>query len=217
MAPKININIDAIMKLPLNKRVAILAGVNVVLILLIGWFLTYPSYSEVSGYRKQLDELNAKLTKDRRIAADIPRYLREKKEMEDALVRALTQLPNEQEIPDLFDSLAKSAMRSGLKIESFKPGNEAPKGFYAEVPVSLVVTTKFAGLYDFSKKVAEMDRIVNLEKMEISSTGHVKREPQLKVSMSATTFRFIAQPPAPAKPAPDKPTADKPAADVKKP
>lgn len=214
MAPKIKINIDAIMKLPLNKRIAILVGVNVVLALVIGWFLTFPSYGKVTAYRTQVDELNVKLTKDRRIAADIPRYLREKKEMEDALVRALTQLPNEKEIPDLFDSLASSAMRSGLKIESFKPGNEVPRGFYAEVPVELSVTTKFAGLYDFSRKVAAMARIVNLEKMEITSTGHVKREPQLKVKMSATTFRFIAQPPAPPAPAPAPGT---PTADVKKP
>jgi len=203
VAPKIKINIDSIMKLPQKQRIAVLVGVNVVLAALIGWFFTYPVYNETGQYRAQLVDLDAKLAKDRRIAADIPRFLREKQEMEAALVRALTQLPNEKEIPDLFDSLANIAIRSGLKIKVFKPGVEVPKGFYAEVPVSLTVTTRFEGLYDFSRKVAAMSRIVNLEKMEIESTGHVKREPQLKVNMTATTFRFIARqaPPVPGSPA----------------
>lgn len=204
MAPKININIDAVMKLPLKKRIGILIAINVVLFLLIFWFLTFPVYSELASSKTKLVELKIELDKNRRIAADIPKYLREKKDMEDALVLALTQLPNEKEIPDLFDSLANSALRSGLKIVLFKPGTESPKGFYAEVPVTMKVTSKFAGLYDFSKKVSELPRIVNLNKMTITSNGHKGREPQLTIEMDATTYRFIAQlETSPAKPETD--------------
>lgn len=204
MAQKIKINIDVVMKLPLKKRIGILAAVNVVLFLLISWFLTWPLYSQASASRSQLVELNTQLVKDRRIAADIPKYLREKKDMEDALVLALTQLPNEKEIPDLFDSLANSALRSGLKIVVFKPGQEAPKGFYAEVPVFMKVESRFGGLYDFSKKVSELPRIVSLEKMSVESTGHKGREPQLTTEMYVTTYRFIAEQEAP----PVKPGAE---------
>lgn len=197
MAPKVKINIEVLMKLPIKKRIGILIAVNVVLFLVVSWFLTWPVYSEGAVSRAKLIELNIQLTKDRRIAADIPKYMREKKEMEDALVMALTQLPNEKEIPDLFDSLANSAIRSGLKIMVFKPGSEVPSGFYAEVPVTMKVESKFDGLYDFAKKVADLPRIVILEKMAIKSNGHKGREPQLTAEMTATTFRFIAQQEAP--------------------
>lgn len=214
MAPKININIDVVMKLPLKKRVGILVGINVVLFFLIFWFLTMPVYSELSASKSKLVELNDKLIKDRRIASDIPKYLREKKDMEDALILALTQLPNEKEIPDLFDSLANSALRSGLKIQHFKPGKETPIGFYAEVPMSMKVESRFEGLYDYLKKVSELPRIVNLNKMTITSNGHKGREPQLVIEMDATTYRFIAQPEAP--PAAAGAEGDKSKGEVKK-
>lgn len=215
MAPKVKINIDAIMKLPIKKRIGILVAVNVVLFLVISWLLTWPVFSKASAFRAELVELNIKLEKDRRIAADIPKYVREKKEMEEALVKALTQLPNDKEIPDLFDSIANSAIRSGLKIMVFKPGSEVPAGFYAEVPVTMRVDSKFEGLYDFAKKVAELPRIVILEKMTVKSNGHKGLEPQLTTEMTATTFRFIAQQEAPPAPVPATDGA-KPAEEGKK-
>ncbi|MBI5562587.1 MAG: type 4a pilus biogenesis protein PilO [Deltaproteobacteria bacterium] len=192
MAPKININLDVVMKLPLNKRVGILAGANAVLAALIAWFLTWPAYSQGAVHRVQLADLSNKLVKDRRIAADIPKYLREKKEMEDSLVKALTQLPNDKEIPDLIDSIATSAQRAGFKILLFKPEKEAPKGFYAEVPVTMKVEGKFESLYDFTNKVGGLPRIVNIGAMNIDSAGHNARHvPMLKADFVATTFRFI--------------------------
>jgi len=214
VAPKIKINLDVVMKLPMKKRVAILVAICVVIFLLIGWFFTLPELSRASESSAKLVELNAQLVKDRRIAADIPKYLRDKKEMEEALVKALTQLPNEKEIPDLFDSLANSALRSGLKIVLFKPGAETPKGFYAEVPMTMKVESRFESLYDFSKKVAELPRIVSLDKMAVTSTGHKGREPQLTIEMNATTFRFIAAQEAP--PAPPAAEAKKPQEEGKK-
>lgn len=210
MAPKIKINIDVIMKLPLAKRVWILVGINVVIAALIGWFLTWPSYADVMAARVQIADLDKKLVKDRKIASDIPKYLREKKDMEDALLRALTQLPNDKEIPDLVDSISTSAQRAGLKILIFRPGVEVPKGFYAEVPVSMTVEGKFEGLHDFTKKVAVLPRIVNVGSMNIVSKGHVNNVPMLKADFVATTFRFIALTDESAKPAEPAATAKKP-------
>lgn len=210
MAKKVSINVDALMKLPIGKRVGILVAANVVIMALIAWFLIWPSYSLMSGYRAKLEELNATLVKDRKIAADIPKYLNEKKQMLDSLDKALTQLPNDREIPDLMDSISTRAQRAGLKIFTFKPGAEVAKGFYAEVPVSMTVEGKFEGLYDFTQKVASLPRIVNLGSMIIVSKGHVNNTPMLKADFVATTFRFIAPQDEPAKAAEPKAPAKKP-------
>lgn len=188
------VNFDSVIKLPLSKRVLILAGVNILIAGLVYWFLIGPEYEEVKRLRVSLADLTVKLNENRSIAADIPRYIKEKEDMEAKLKAAVAQLPNEKEIPDLIDSISNAGQKSGLKILIFKPGGEVKKGFYAEVPVNMSVEGKFESLYDFSMKVGNLPRIVNISSMDITSLGHRGRFPLLKANFVATTFRFIPGP-----------------------
>jgi type IV pilus assembly protein PilO len=187
------INLDSVLKLPLAKRVLILLAINVAVGGLVYWFLTGPKYGEIKKLNVELEQLTAKLVENRQIASDIPKYIREKEEMEAKLEAAVAQLPNAKEIPDLIDGISSSAERSGLKIQIFRPGKEVPKGFYAEVPVKMTVEGKYESLYEFSGKIGNLPRIVNLGGMNIVSTGHKNRVPVLKADFTATTFRFIPQ------------------------
>ncbi|MBI1911889.1 MAG: type 4a pilus biogenesis protein PilO [Deltaproteobacteria bacterium] len=194
MAINLKINIDSIMKLSLQKRVSILAAINVVIIALVYWFFIGPKYDEVKRLRVNLQDLNVRLNENRQIAADIPKYLRDKEEMEAKLQAAVAQLPNEKEIPDLIDSISSAGEKSGLKILLFRPGAEQKRGFYAEVPVNMIVEGKFESLYSFSSKVGNLPRIVNISNLELISSGHRNRIPVLKANFVATTFRFIPGP-----------------------
>lgn len=192
MALDLKINLDSIMKLPLSKRVAILVGLNVLIAGLVYWFMIGPKYDEIKGLKTKLDKLNVTLNENRVIAADIPRYIKEKEEMEAKLMAAVAQLPNEKEIPDLIDAIKKAREEAGLKILLFKPGSEVPKGFYAEVPVKMNVKGRFESLYDFSVKVANLPRIVNISQMDVVSAGHEGVTPILNANFTATTFRFLS-------------------------
>ncbi len=187
----IKLNIDTVMKLPLSRKIIILAAINIVIIGIFYWFLIGPKYGEIKGLNEQYASLQAKLDENRAIAADIPRYRKEKEEMEEKLKAAVAQLPNEKEIPDLIDSISRAGEKSGLKILIFRPGKEVSKGFYAEVPVNMSVEGRYESLYDFSAKVGSLPRIVNIEDMSIVSLGHKNRVPVLKANFVATTFRFI--------------------------
>lgn len=214
MAPKINL--DVVMKLPLQKKIGILAAINVVIVAVIIWALTLPAYNDVSRLKAELKDLTDKLNENRAIAADIPKYQRDKSEMEKRLENAIAQLPNEKEIPDLIDSISASGEKAGLKILLFKPAKEVPKGFYAEIPVTMSVEGRFEGLNDFSVRVGNLPRIVNIGGLDIVSEGHKNRIPVLKANFVTTTFRFIPVSDVPeakpgagakpeAKPAPAKP------------
>lgn len=191
MALALKINLDSVMKLSLSKRVIILAAVNLAVIGLIYWFLIGPKYTELTALKVQLQELTTKLNENRQIAADIPKYIRDKEDMEKKLEAAVAQLPNAKEIPDLIDAISRSGEKAGLKILLFRPGREVKKGFYAEVPVNMVVEGRYESLYDFSVKIGNLPRIVNLGGMDIASTGHRNRIPVLRANFVATTFRFI--------------------------
>jgi type IV pilus assembly protein PilO len=188
------INIDSIIKLPLLKKVIILAAINIVILGAVYWFLTGPKYEEINRLNVELQTLAEKLNENRVIAADIPRYLREKEEMEAKLEKAVAQLPNEKEIPDLIDGISDAGKKAGLKILLFKPGREISKGFYADIPVNMSVEGRYESLYDFSVKVGSLPRIVNLSGMNITSAKDSGRVPLIKASFVATTFRFIPIP-----------------------
>lgn len=193
MALTVNLNFDSVMKLPIAKRVLILLAINILVAGAVYWFLTGPKYDEVKALNVELQELTVKLAENRQIAADIPKYIREKEEMEAKLAAAVAQLPNAKEIPDLIDGISSSAEKSGLKILIFKPGKEVPKGFYAEVPVRMTVEGRYESLYEFSRKIGALPRIVNLGGMDIKSMGHRNRIPLLRADFTATTFRFVPQ------------------------
>jgi len=183
--------LDLIIKLSLTKKIFILVAVNFVLAVGIYWFFTGPKKLEVRSLGSDMQRLSAKLEENRRAASDLPRFLKEKKDMEKRLAEAVARLPNEKEIPDLIDAVSNAAKKSGLKILLFRPSREVNKGFYADLPINMSVEGRFESLYDFSAKVGNLPRIVNLTAMDIVSRGHKKRVPDLKADFVATTFRFI--------------------------
>ncbi|MFQ5736634.1 MAG: type 4a pilus biogenesis protein PilO [Thermodesulfobacteriota bacterium] len=190
----IKLNLDTIMKQPLSRRIIILAAINIAIIGIYYWFLIGPTYDEIKGLREQNQSLQTKLNDSRVIAANIPRYRKEKEELEEKLKAAVAQLPNEKEIPDLIDSISRAGEKAGLKILIFRPVKEKNRGFYAEVPVNMSVEGSYESLYDFSAKVSSLPRIVNIENMSILSLGHKNKVPVLKANFVATTFRFIPGP-----------------------
>jgi type IV pilus assembly protein PilO len=192
MASKINV--DAIIKLPLSRKIILLAVIDIVIIGAIYWFFTGPKYEEVKRLSGERQTLSRKLNENRMIAADIPKYLREKEVMEAKLKQAVAQLPNKKEIPDLIDAISDAGKKVGLKILLFKPGTEVARGFYADIPVNMSVEGRYESLFDFSVKVGSFPRIVNLSNMKITAAKHKNRVPLIKASFVATTFRFIPAP-----------------------
>jgi len=182
---------ETILKLSLPKKIALLVVVNIVIGGGLYWFLTGPEREAARILRSEMQKLETKLEDNRRVASDLPRYLKEKKKMEARLAEAVARLPNEKEIPDLIDAVSNAAKKSGLKILLFRPAREVNKGFYADLPINMSVEGSFESLFDFSVKVGNLSRIVNLTSLDVISRGHKNHTPDLKADFVATTFRFI--------------------------
>src|SRR3990170_4742071 len=101
------VKLDAVMKLPLSKKIIILAGIIIAIAALSYQLLLKPQTTEIANLTVSLAELTVKVEENRRIAADIPRFQKEKDELEEQLKKALSQLPNEKEIPNLIDSISE--------------------------------------------------------------------------------------------------------------
>lgn len=163
----------------------------------------YLFYTETAGRIAQqeakLTELNSKIKEQEVIARNLPSFQAEVRRLEEQLNILLEQLPNSAEIPNLLRNVSDLGKEAGLEFQKFAPKDEAKKEFYAEIPVSIGVQGDYHSFALFTDKVAHLPRIVNISNIDFSGP---KAGPDgtvsVRVTCTATTYRFLEQPPAPA-------------------
>lgn len=188
-----NPRVEKILRLPRYKRVLILVGLMVLVVAGFVYLLYMPQQAELARARQDTAALEAKLQEGRRIAADLPKFKAEYEKMQEQLKLALTELPDSKEIPTLLSGIATRAKDNGLSVLRFKPGNEAPQGFYANVPVELKLSGSFHEFAMFFAAVGNMPRIVNISNLTMGNPKQDGRRTELSVDCLATTFRFLEE------------------------
>lgn len=196
MSPLPKIDANTLLKMPLWQKVLMLGVVWLVLCGVFYYFLYSDKLAERNTLSAKLEELKNESAKKQKLAADLPRFKKEKEELNSQLQLALEQLPNEKEIANLLENISDAARGARLYILTFKPGKETPRGFYAEVPIDMKIEGEYNSLISFFEKVAGLPRIVNMNNLNITSGKEVKGEIVLSATFAATTFKFIPQPEA---------------------
>jgi type IV pilus assembly protein PilO len=74
-----------------------------------------------------------------------------------------------------------------LAVELFKPGGEAPRDFYAEVPITLNLTGSYHDIGAFTGDVAQLPRIVTLNDINMSANPNGS----LALKTTVKTFRYL--------------------------
>ena len=185
--------LDQIAKLPSAARAGILA---VIVLLLAGgyFFLVYQEESEnLAVLRAQEMELERKLSEVRSIAANIDEFEEEIKVLELKLQKVLRQLPNDKEIEVLLTDISNLGKTSGIEMKSFQRREEVVHGFYAEVPIDLVIEGEYHDIARFFDMLANLPRIVNMGSLSAKVASESLEATVLKVSGTATTFRFVGK------------------------
>jgi type IV pilus assembly protein PilO len=186
-----NPRLEKILKLPAYVRGLALLGIMLLIAGGFFYFLYLPKQQERQGLQDQISALQTKIEQDQRIANDLPKFKAEHERMQKQLEQALTELPNQKEIPALLSSIAATAKNQGLDVLRFKPGNEVPKGFYADVPVQLRLVGSYHQFALFFQAVGELSRIVNIGNLTMGGAKTVEGRTILTVECLATTYRFL--------------------------
>ncbi|HBG08259.1 MAG: pilus assembly protein PilO [Geobacteraceae bacterium GWC2_58_44] len=183
--------IEKILKLPNRQKVALLALLLIVEGAALFYALHQPRLKEYKALQTQLEDLQKQIQENTRIANNLPRYKAEYEQLKKDLDNALTELPNQKEIPSLLTSISSSGRGAGLDFLLFRPKVEVPRDFYAEVPVDIAVSGTFYNVADFFVAVANLPRIVNINNVTFSDIKSSGDRTTLKVNCLATTFRFL--------------------------
>jgi type IV pilus assembly protein PilO len=184
-----NAYIEKIFKWPTSKKVTVWVLVLLLISLVLYFFIIKTKQDDAKKFQNDLADLKTQLIENRKIAANLPILTKEYNQLNNQLEKALSELPNQKEIPALLTSITDAGKRSGLDFLVFRPKPEKPMDFYAEVPIDISVSGSYQSVVKFFSAVSELPRIVNINNVAISDVN--SKSANLKVTCLATTFRFL--------------------------
>lgn len=172
---------------PAAPRVAVLVAVFVVLLAGAWWFLWKGQLETLDERRNQEVQLREEWVGKKRQAVNLDEYRKQLADIDRQFGTLLKQLPNRSEMEALLVDVNQAGRGRGLSFELWKPGTEAVRDFYAELPIALRVTGSYDDLGNFAGDVAKLPRIVTLSDMAIT----MNQSGKLTMDASAVTYRYL--------------------------
>ncbi len=192
------LTIESILKLPRSKKILLLAVILCALAALYLWRFFLPGQERLDMLQREAGKLENELNNSKAIARDLQKYNEQVAKLNEELKNALTQLPNEREIPEILKTISGLGKESSLEFTLFKPKPEQPQQFFANVPIDLVALGNYHNLGIFFDKVSKLPRIINVVDFNLTKPKDIKDargkgegETLLKISCMISTYRFL--------------------------
>ena len=178
--------------IPLERRVKILLVLLVfILPFVLFYFLYYsPKQKSITGLEQQRITLEKKVELAKTAAKNLQKYKDEVEEAEKRFAETAIVLPKKKEIPNLLRNISDLGKGAGLDFLSFKPAQEQPKDFYAEIPVDIKIRGPYHNMGYFLDQVSKLDRIVTVDNIKMSSPKKEGGEILLNSICRLVTYRF---------------------------
>ncbi len=182
------LDVNNIPNWPLPARVAVIAVVFSGVLALGYWLDIKDQRVSLEKAEKKEIELRQTFEGKAKKAANLSAYEQQLEEMRASFGAMLRQLPNKTEVAELLVDISQTGLASGLEFELFKPENEVPKEFYAELPIGIRVKGDYHEFGNFISGVAALPRIVTVHDIEMAPTPG---SGELTMDMLAKTYRYI--------------------------
>ncbi len=186
-------------KLPLAVKIGA-SGLLFGVVFAIYWVVFY---SDISAQKSRAEADKSRLTgelatQERNKASFI-------QDKDDLAARQVRQkdlnkaLPAETEAPAFISALQQVANVSGVDLKGWQPQDEQTQAFYAKFPMKLELSGRFHQIAKFAYEAGRVERIINVENLEMSDPKLEGDEMKLKAKCLATTFHTVKpKPPGPA-------------------
>jgi type IV pilus assembly protein PilO len=198
-------------KLPFAARFGI-GAVLVVVGALIYWVVFFTEVSaKIEGANRASADLQTELARQQQAQAG---YLVDRDElvMRQQRQRELNKvLPADTEAAAFLSALQQVSNVSGVDLKGWKPDDEQTMAYFAKVPMHLELSGHFHQVAKFMYEVGRLDRVINIENIELSDPKVIGDDVDLKARCLATTFHALKPKVAPVAPgAPAAPAAPAP-------
>jgi type IV pilus assembly protein PilO len=174
-----------------GQKIAILVTLVVLVGALYFSFFFQPRWDAIAKLEDAVEiARNEKAIKQQK-AANLPKLQKDLQDWSARLKKAVAQLPDSKEIPELLTNVSSKARESGLEILLFRPRAEIFRDFYAEIPVDVVVRGGFHSAVTFFDEVGKLNRLVNIDNIDLKNPKVAGDQVSLDISTLATTYRFL--------------------------
>lgn len=182
---------EKLTKLPRAQRLALLAGVALLIVGLYAYLLFLPARQRLQTVEAEELRLQRELSQVRAVVTNLDAFEREIADLERQFAAALRRLPDSKELPVLLTDISSIAKNAGLELKTFNPGSEERQDFYAEVPIQVEFSGRFHDIASFFDRIAKLPRIVNVQTLEVKTVQESTVDTRLRVRGEAVTFRFL--------------------------
>jgi type IV pilus assembly protein PilO len=185
--------LEKIGKLTGIQKLGVAVGIYAAIAAAIWFGLISPTQEKIAGARSEQSNLQEERDEKRDIAENRDRWERAVERLNEELAKAVKELPNEREIPELLRRISSIGKKIGLEFALFQPMPEARKDFYADVPVKLEVEGSYHEVATFFDRIGKLNRIVNIRNIKLDNPTERSGKIVLTISGTAVTYRFLKQ------------------------
>jgi type IV pilus assembly protein PilO len=170
-------------------------GVGFLFVFLVGLLYFVIFFGEVDNQLTSAWELERtladQLQQAERSKVEYQKDLDEKSRREQLAREQRKVLPDDPETPAFLAALQSVATLTGVNLTSWSPAEELAQEFYAKVPMKLTLSGKFHQVAKFFYSVGQLDRIINIENIQIKKPTTTGDEIEVQVECLATAFRSL--------------------------
>ena len=181
---------DKLLTLPTGSKVAL------VLALMVGlggfWYLTF--YADI------VDDIRSQTSRSRQLAQQYEEEKVQEKNLQEleAVIEALrvqsnrmrAALPDTLDLDDFLQNVENAALAAGLKLVEFVPDEQSQEALYVRIPVNLKLVGRYSELVSFFDSLRSLDRIVNVENIELTALERGQARQLVEATCVATTFMY---------------------------
>ena len=158
------------------------------------WLDTRAQLEALERARQEEEQLKRTFEAKQAKAANLDIFRRQMEEMRRSFGTMLRQLPSRTEIAELLVDITQAGLVNGLRFELFKPEEERPAEFYAELPIRIKVVGTYHQFGRFVSDVARLPRIVTLHDVRIERLkGGDGGTGKLVMEATAKTYRYLEE------------------------
>lgn len=184
------LSVEDIRNLPLRWK-ALLGVLGLLLVLYFYYFyFLQPLLDRQESLGLERNTLEARVAEKEKLVGEMDRYKKGIEELKQEFAVVIQKLPEQKEIPGLMTAISTAGRGEGLEFLLFEPLPPVTREFYAEIPVKITVTGKFAEIRGFFENVAALPRVVNVTDIAVSR-GREDTGGGLTANCIMKTYMFV--------------------------
>lgn len=159
-------------------------------VLLVSWYMKLTDYqSELEAEQSKEVALREDYQRKLAKAINLDALKKQREQIQQYVIQQEKQLPSKAEMASLLSDINQAGLGRSLQFDLFRPGQEAVRDYYAELPISIRITGKYHDMGEFASDIAQLSRIVILNDIAIVPVG--KDSGILNMDATARTFRYL--------------------------